>query len=364
MIIIFDIFDYINQTKNISFDQLPLNELDAAIFSQLIYLNFEIFPSNEKGKLKDLNKENTINKLTARTWQPEKNKELIKKISTSQRYMNVIWSNFKKVVDLDKQEQFAAISFLLKNNTSFLAFRGTRATFIGWKENLNMLYLPFIPSQLSAVKYFNLVSNQQSQNFYLGGHSKGGNLATFIALTANVTKQAQIKKVFNFDGPGFNETTQQKLNYSFYTGKIEKIIPQESLFGVLFENKQNFKVINSCAHGISQHDIFTWQVNFAATTFQQATHLSLLSLNLQDCFKDTIVTYTPELCKQWIETFYSLLESTGCKSFNELSQEKLYYTFYFLMTFSNVQSAQKRNFLRGITIFIRFYFRSIYNSKI
>ncbi len=46
----------------------------------------------------------------------------------------------------------------------------------------------------------------------VGGHSKGGNLAEFAALTIDEGGYARIKRVFNHDGPSFLEAPSPRID--------------------------------------------------------------------------------------------------------------------------------------------------------
>ena len=43
-----NLVDYFSENVNVSFEELPFNELDAAIFSRLSYINFDKFVSTYK----------------------------------------------------------------------------------------------------------------------------------------------------------------------------------------------------------------------------------------------------------------------------------------------------------------------------
>ena len=64
-----------------------------------------------------------------------------------------------------------------------------------------MSYAFPVPAQEKAIKYLSKYTFG-SKKIYLGGHSKGGNLALVAAMYTPQLKQFRIKKVYNNDGPG------------------------------------------------------------------------------------------------------------------------------------------------------------------
>ena len=66
-------------------------------------------------------------------------------------------SFFKDTVDETSEMQFAAMTFKLAEKLYYVAFRGTDASIVGWKEDFNLSFLKETPSQKAAAKYFRQV---------------------------------------------------------------------------------------------------------------------------------------------------------------------------------------------------------------
>ena len=86
-----------------------------------------------------------------------------------------------------------------------LLYRGTDHSVIGWKEDFNMTFCSAVPAQMEAVHYLRKVAHRTEGPLYVGGHSKGGNLAIYAAAHVSPDVQKRIKTVYNNDGPGFQE---------------------------------------------------------------------------------------------------------------------------------------------------------------
>ena len=142
---------------------------------------------------------------------------------------------------------------------------------VGWKENFNLSYLDETPGQNKAKKYLKQVAayicndeniNNKSINtrkLWIGGHSKGGNLAVFAAMHVDKEVQDVIIKVFNFDGPGFNHKMIYTAGYKRIFDRIETFLPQSSIVGLLLEHVDDYEVVRSRNSGPLQHDAFSSQ---------------------------------------------------------------------------------------------------------
>ena len=81
------------------------------------------------------------------------------------------------------KKDYDNVSFVFNDNSIYVAFRGTDSTLVGWKEDLNMGFMDVIPSQIDAVNYLRQIINHFSDyKIFVGGHSKGGNLAVYSAI--------------------------------------------------------------------------------------------------------------------------------------------------------------------------------------
>jgi len=142
-------------------------------------------------------------------------------------------------IDLNEEKQFSAVTYLLDDGTAYVAYRGTDATFVGWKEDFNMGFISPVPSQQEGVKYLNTVGYLAARELYVGGHSKGGNIAVYSAIKCHQHIRDSIIRVYNHDGPGFREEISMSWFLSI-KDRIHKTIPQSSVIGMLLHNQENF----------------------------------------------------------------------------------------------------------------------------
>ena len=150
-------------------------------------------------------------------------------------------------------------------NSAFtcVSFRGTDTSTVGWREDFNMAFTMPVPAQDLAVEYLETVANQTylPERLYVVGHSKGGNLAEYAALRCSTDVQERIERVYNLDGPGFKAGTFTSDDYAPLEGKLVKVVPEESLVGIMLESEAPVYVAMSSASGLDQHSAFTWEVD-------------------------------------------------------------------------------------------------------
>lgn len=245
-----------------SFDEQPFNRVDALILCWLAYFTFpDKLKGEEEVAIKDLEKLPLLpdKEMFAQAYHPEKSRRLLDILVKSPRFQNVSLSRFAEEKEEAEEKQFAALCFNL-GNVRFLAFRGTDPSFVGWKEDFNLACRFPVPSQRAALSYTRKVFNSLSGDFYLGGHSKGGNIATFSAMNLPESEQNRIVSVFDFDGPGYAQNVFADGGYMRVQDKINKTVPSSSFVGMLLNTPESYNIIRSKGLSLLQHDPFFWTV--------------------------------------------------------------------------------------------------------
>ena len=262
------LFDYLDWRGDLRFSEAPINEIDSLIFTQLSYVSFDgIVPSEFDAtpiSLRDavrlyLRRHKGEAAYLGRIV-PSAIVSLAAKAAKTQRYANVKMLAYTNHIDEKTQTQFSAITFLPQNAPSYVAYRGTDDTLVGWKEDLKMSVSKEIPGQRHALEYLNKVAETFNGKIRIGGHSKGGNLAVYAAAKCHPSIQKRIVRVYNNDGPGFSAEFIESEGYQNIKPKILKLIPQESIVGLLLTNDDHFSVVLSSKSGVFQHNSFLWEI--------------------------------------------------------------------------------------------------------
>ena len=128
------------------------------------------------------------------------------------------------------------LPFILDDGTLFLAFRGTDETIVGWKEDFNMAFLESGAGagvQCQICKYGHRMA---ASALYIGGHSKGGNLAVYSAMKCAPFVQKRIQKIYSLDGPGFRPESAEGVSLQCDRRQGgESCLPHSSMIGMIFE---------------------------------------------------------------------------------------------------------------------------------
>lgn len=234
------------------------------MLSQLAYNNFSGFVSAMPVfavTLRELMDREGLPSLYEATRVPEQNRRLLYACADSPRYAEISPGFFRADLDQGEEKQFSAVTFRLSEKLGYVAFRGTDASIVGWKEDLSMAYTAPIPSQLEAVRYLRELSAALPEwRFILGGHSKGGNLAEYAAACIDEETKERILAVYNHDGPGFLPGAMDMTNFDTIRARIHKTVPESSVIGPLLEQHSGFRVVQSSAFLYLQHDPFSWLI--------------------------------------------------------------------------------------------------------
>ena len=186
---------------------------------------------------------------------------------------------------------------------------------------------------------------------HVGGHSKGGNLALYAALTCSAGACERISRVWCLDAPGFragrfkaedfarlglragagdedpaaNAGTLRGDDAALVTDtptagagtlracKIERIIPQDSLVGMLLECPVPARVVRSNVQGLMQHSVFTWEIADDRSDFVDAERLGEGSQALHDVLAEWLGGMDDERCEQVVDALFAALGASGAR---------------------------------------------------
>ena len=309
-----NMFKYISNYGNLTFEEKSVTEIDILIFSQISYLNFNniFINQNEEIKLLDLWQKARKNNIESQGFGHKVAFKLLDIISTKKRYKDLILKNY--VYILEEDTQFGAISIIVPNDSIYVSFEGTDNTIWGWKEDFKLTYIYPTESQRYAASYLNNAIKLNGPNVIVCGHSKGGNLALVGAMNTNIIKKLKIKKIYSFDGPGLKDEEFKSIKYKIIRNKLVNIIPNLSLVGILL-NQENKRVIKSRGVGIFQHDVTTWQIE---EDYLKPSTQDKLSKRLEDSISDWLNKYNYKEREEIIEGVFSIFETSGINNFNDI----------------------------------------------
>lgn len=320
-----DIISYVYEYGGFTFAEKPFCEVDGLIFSHFSYFIYTgIVPTIEDSasaiRLSDVAQKMDWHNFISVKWETEKNRELFYKTAFSRRYRNTRLNFLVEEIDRERDMQFCAVTFMLGNGDVFLSFRGTDDTLIGWREDFNMAYRTPVEAQIRSTEYVNrvaeLLARKRGLRLYLGGHSKGGNLAVYAAMTCKDSIKPKVGRIYNMDGPGFRPDFMEKLDYDGIKDKILKIVPDESFVGMLMEQKTDFELIRSSQIGLQQHVCFSWSVE--GDRFERAENQLPKRKELYDRINNWIFELDSERVGAFIDELFRLIELTEARTLTDL----------------------------------------------
>ena len=320
------VYDYLTWRGDLSFRAAPFCEVDSLILSMFVYLDMmDIVPSlGEEGSITLCEASKAFLK---RYPEPKKTKmgvlipkdivKMMKAMRSTKRFGTLKMSGFVNLIDSKTELQFSAVTFLLNDGTAVVTYRGTDDTLVGWKEDMNMCFLPVVPAQLKAVEYLNAVAENHNGKLILAGHSKGGNLAVYAAVHSDAAIRNRITAVYSNDGPGFGRNILDDPDYQEVRPRICNLVPQSSVVGMLLEHDENFTVVKSRQKsGLLQHNGLSWEI--LGNSFVHLKDVTPDSRKLDRTVNQWIRDMTPEQREEFAEAVYQLFSVDGAQTLTDL----------------------------------------------
>lgn len=311
-----NIIGYVKKWGKYTFSEKPFNEVDSLVLCQLVYLNYEKYvPAlNEKGapvSMQSVCQDSEWEQILEDYWYKEHNRELFELAAGSARFGQVKMNGYVNVIDEDRQAQFSAMTYLLEDGKAYIAYRGTDATIVGWKEDLNLAFSKPLRSQYLAVEYMEQVAREWAGSckcLYTGGHSKGGNLAVYGAMNCNDETRGKLIHIFNHDGPGFRPEIKAQGNFQAIAERTDKFIPRSSLVGMILEEESDYEVIESWGIGLFQHNTYSWKVEDGA--FVRAKNRTNAKVVRDAALNEWILSLTEEQTHAFVDTLYEVVSAS------------------------------------------------------
>ncbi|MBR3200286.1 MAG: DUF2974 domain-containing protein [Mogibacterium sp.] len=316
-----DIFDYLKKRGSISFAEDPFNEVDNLVLAMLAYADFDGIMDNS---FKEIDLETADRSYFEKHSRSKARKSifhfvraplLMDSMLKGARFRDTKLTKYVDIVNDDKDMQMSAVTFMLNDGSAYVAFRGTDTTVVGWKEDFNMSYQSDTEGQLSAVNYLNEVGKEIKGPIRVGGHSKGGNFAVYAAAFCDREIQDRIVAVYTNDGPGFRSEVMEREAYKRILPKVVSIVPDTAIVGVLLTSNVGHIVVKSKEAGLMQHDALTWMVE--QNRFKQTKQSAIGSL-IDSSQKEWLSNIDDETREMFVNTLFSLFESTGMETFDEM----------------------------------------------
>lgn len=316
-----NIMDYISWRGDLSFEQSQFNEVDNLILACFSYVNLDGISAVTKQKgigLKKLTEEfmklHTMKELEADKSFIRLAPFMMMEMAKSVRFGKCVVRNYVNDIVTEAEQQFAAMEIVLEDGTSYVSFRGTDDTIIGWKEDFN-LSTGVVPAQKRAIEYLQKISEHTDGMLRVGGHSKGGNLAIYGSVMCKSAHE-KILEIYSNDGPGFSREFQELPEMKEMMPKIIRIIPEYSIIGTLLEHEKEPVIVASSSKGLLQHDGFSWEVQGPALVRRDS--LNKTALRFIEILHKWIDGMDTEQKRLLIEDLFATLQASGYENLSEV----------------------------------------------
>lgn len=356
-----NIVDY-TESQMDDFKTTKFNLVDSLVLSQSVYIHFnKVVPmlADNKAPIKigDLLKAEHIPQMLHNVRDPKSNRRLLLALGMSPRFRNIQMCCYSDSLNVTEQKQFAAVTYLLDDETAYVAYRGTDSTIVGWKEDLNMAFMSPVPAQEEGVSYLNAVAQQFTHRLMVGGHSKGGNLAVYSAMECHPAVQDRIVGIYSHDGPGFRDEIFTSEKYASIKTRIHKVLPQSSLVGMLLEHQEDYVVVKSEQFGIMQHDPFSWIISKG--DFQYTQGITGGAEHINTVINQWLLSLDDEKRELFITTLYRVIESIGVDNFSDLTEDWHKKAVTAMETVRGIDPETKRFVFETIKSFLALYVKNL-----
>ena len=336
-----DLFDYLEHNFA-SFDERSFNPVDSAVLSQFCMVRKRgIAPDLRVNEDERLAAHPALDALADRIYarrnkpahfsdfldvryfeemffgsEADKIKRVLFLLAASPRFRELQIRDYSDVFDEKIRLQFAAMTFTWRDEWAFVCFRGTDESFAGWRENFDMVVDPPVPAQRMAVEYLESVARHLPERLYVGGHSKGGNLATYAALRCSAEVQDRIECLFDHDSPGFKSGFLSEEDYARLAGRIDRTVPQSSVVGQVLQTHAPTRVVHveGKAEGFQQHSVFTWDVDDGMRDFQCVEELDEAGKFTHDVLEEWIASLDEDELPEIIDALFRAIEASGAEN--------------------------------------------------
>lgn len=353
-----NLFGYLSRAFE-TFEERPLTDVDSLVLSCLSYFRYqgEDVRGGRGVSVRELFQAEHLERMTRGLWDPEGLMRVLALTAASPRFRDVVVSNYVDDFDESAEKQFSACVLHLPAGGAYVSYRGTDNTLVGWKEDFNMAFETGVPSQYAAIDYLERVAPSIDGNIYLGGHSKGGNLAVCAAARCSEPVATRIVRVFSHDGPGFTGDALADELWQQRADLVTKTVPRSSVIGMLFEKQEDYTVVESSMMGLTQHNPFSWVVE--GNDFVNLEGLGRGASFVDKGLNEWIASMTREEREGVVETLFSVLGAAGEDTFADLSGNWQASVPAMLRRIGELEPEQRGHITRALTLLVQAFMPDI-----
>ena len=316
-------YDYVKWRSDLSLEADPINEVDIFLLSQFATPDFGGIVS---GNVFEITLEEACDKYFLTHSTDKSNIGLLQSdyllptlriASKSNRYRGLGLCGYVNRVREETAEQFSAVITCVNHDLIVVTFMGTDDTLTGWKEDFHLGVMERVPSQKDAAEYLAWAAEvYPTARIAVCGHSKGGNLALYSAVTASEEIRDRIEFVYNLDGPGLRKEFLDSEGYRSIRGKLRTIVSEQTTIGTLMNMNVPLTIVQTDAVGMVAHDAFTWKI--VGNKFIKTEKLSKDSILFGYTINKLMESLPDEELVAASDALFEILFSTGARTLTEM----------------------------------------------
>ena len=264
------ILDYVRQAHSPL--QADLSPTDALALSCLVYVDFHALPGPRSPRgclLREVAQASSIPSLYRYSSPTHEDRPLLEATGSSARFGGLRVCDAVTRLGTRPLAQFGAATFIDEAGTTYVVFRGTDASAVGWAEDARF-FLDFpTDSQRWAANYLAYAASRAKGPVVVLGHSKGANCALYAAATT----PPALSLVYAFDPVGFPAAV---IDDGFFDGIDELMriyVTAGSWVSPLLPLPALATVVASGWPGPLSHDPYEWRLQDASLELD-GRHLS------------------------------------------------------------------------------------------
>ncbi len=341
--------------------KFKFNEVDSMILARFSYLLFDRIDMRKNETIESISQK--MKDIPNEEFRYNGDKELITYLGQSNRFKDMEVTDYVSNNDKKSEKQFCGITIHISDKEMYISYIGTDSTIYGWKEDFNMSFMDNVPCQIAGKEYAEkVIKKYPDKSVRISGHSKGGNVAIYSAITIPAELQNRVIKVYNYDGPGFSKNIIDKYGNEKIVNKIETYIPQDSVIGRILNHKEKITISLSNEKGIFQHDIYSWQV--IKDNLIKLNHNTEISENIDKTLTDWLENTTAEQRKIFVDTVFEIFYSTDANTFGDISKNLSTNISKMLKKYGEISTEDKKVITNMIKIIVTSYINIITKKEI
>lgn len=319
-----NILDYVRTYGKDSMKERHFCSADALVLAQLSYINWSsAIPELKDNKpfisLRETLYAGNVEQMVRGSVFKESNRDLFYLTANSPRFGGIKMNFYVEMWNIERNMQVSALTCILPCGMACVIYMGTDESLNGWQENFSMVYRFPVPAQEYACIYLRQVAKQISEPLILCGHSKGGNLAAYAAAMCGAEIQNRIRRIYNFDGPGFWTNFLESKEYASIRPRIRKYLAPESLIGLLLTDDARTFIVECNAHGMLQHDPYQWELFNGR--LRKARKFNAEKRKAAEQLNKKILTISKDKAETVIESFFEALNDCGLSKLSEVNSD-------------------------------------------